>query len=159
MLESKVPVRSNLPVRVPQAARQARAQRMRRQWTPLLGAGAALVLAGLGELLVESGNTSIVSLVLYAVAIGLFTWSAWLLPPAPADLPVAEARAVPAPVRQRRGWLILGGGVALAVLVNVITFFQLRADIKAGAAPWLWAGSLLILLGAGLAAGRVGLAP
>jgi hypothetical protein len=159
MLDSKVPVRSTLPVRLPAPARRAAAQRARRQWTPLFGSGVALLLAGAGELLVESGNTSILSLVLYALAIGLFTWTAWMLPPASADLPSEEAAAPRAAALERRGVIVLGAGVVLAILLNGITYLQLRDDIKASAAPWLWASSLGILLVASIVAARVGQIP
>jgi hypothetical protein len=66
---------------------------------PLLGGVAGLVLAGLGEGIVEAGNTSPVSLVLYLLGIAVFAVSAWPLVPLVLDLP-AEAATAPA----GRGW-------------------------------------------------------
>src|SRR5438045_3046178 len=77
------------------AARRSLARRL----LPLTGGALALALAGLGEALVEEGNTTPLSLLLYLVAIALFALSAWPLRPRPVDQP-AEALA---PASARRG--------------------------------------------------------
>jgi hypothetical protein len=126
----------------------------RRALVPLAGGLGALVLGGLGEALVESGNTTVLSLFLYLAGIGLFAWSASLLPPALGDMPSKDSP----PECPRRGdrlfWAILGIGVGAAVALNLAAFLMLRDDLKSEPGKWLWLLSLGVILATGIALHR-----
>ncbi|MDQ6692843.1 MAG: glycosyltransferase family 39 protein [Chloroflexota bacterium] len=115
----------------------------------------ALLLAGWGEAVVESGNTTPLSLLLYSVAIALFVVSGWFLRPATVDLPSPTA-AVDLPTRERRmvPWSILGVGMALALCLDIIALGMLHADLKSQPGAYLWLLSALVLLIAGVMVSR-----
>ena len=116
-----------------------------------IGGIGALILAGLGEAIVESGNTTVFSLILYFAAIGLFSWSATLIPPSPGDLP-SESTPPDRPIKgDRVTWVILGAGIGLAILLDVMTFFMLRDDLKSELGKWLWLISLAVIMATGIA--------
>ncbi|HUS14271.1 MAG TPA: glycosyltransferase family 39 protein, partial [Chloroflexia bacterium] len=120
-----------------------------RQLTPLIGGVGALVLAGTGEALVAAGNTSPLSLLLYLVAIGLFAWSAKASSPVASPEP-ASAAEVSSRAGTRRTWMILGGGTALALVLDGVALALIKADLRSAPGAWLWAASLVVLLVAGL---------
>ncbi|MEO5951103.1 MAG: glycosyltransferase family 39 protein, partial [Chloroflexia bacterium] len=118
---------------------------------PVAGGLVALALAGWGEAMVESGDTGVLSLLLYLAAIGIFAWSATLLPKAPGDLP-SEDTPPDRPIKgDHATWVILGAGMGLAVLLDVATFFMLRADLKSELGKWLWLFSLAVTMTTGIA--------
>jgi hypothetical protein len=137
---------------------------------PLLGGVAGLVLAGLGEGIVESGNTSELSLVLYLIGIAVFAVSAWPLVPQVLDLPAEPAAAPagrgfaagflgapgdsPAPAARRRVWLLAGGGSVLAVALGLVTAQLVRQKLDDPAAPWWWLASMIAIAATGLLVGR-----
>ncbi|PZS00248.1 MAG: hypothetical protein DLM69_06545 [Candidatus Chloroheliales bacterium] len=102
---------------------------------------------------VEAGDTSPFSLVLYLIAIACFTISAWPLPPAAFDLPQTRTTAS-IPTATRRVWIMLGAGIALAIIVHVITLFLLKADINSVAGGWLWLASMVLLLATTVLVGK-----
>ena len=139
-------VQTTLPTRAVRPARRALTLPAPRDLLSLAGGVAALLLAAAGEALVESHNTTSFSLLLYLLAIALFAASAWLVPPAPVDLPVlGPAAALATPARQWRTWAILGGGVGLAILLDLGALSLLHEDLRSIAGAWLWVASLLVL--------------
>ncbi|HST04423.1 MAG TPA: PA14 domain-containing protein [Chloroflexia bacterium] len=116
-----------------------------RAWVSLLCGLGALALAGAGEALVESHNTTILSLLLYLAAIALFAWSALLIPRDSADLPTPYPSSAQ-PVRsKRRSWAKLWGGILAAIVLNALSFFSLRDDLKSGVGLVLWLASIAVL--------------
>ncbi len=129
-----------------------------------------LALAGWGEAIVESGNTTEVSAVLYLLGIAVFAASAWLLVPRPLDLPAAGGTAPagrgfaawfrgapedrPAPERRRRVWLLAGGGTLVAVVLGLLTAGLVRQKLDDPAAPRWWLASIVAIAGTGLLVGR-----
>jgi hypothetical protein len=138
-------VQTTLPTRAVRPTRRALTLPAPRDLLALAGGVGALLLAAAGEALVESHNTTPVSLLLYLVAIALFAASAWLVPPAPVDLPVLGPVAPATAGRQRRTWAIAGGGVGLAILLDLGALSLLHEDIRSIAGAWLWVASLLVL--------------
>jgi hypothetical protein len=138
-------VQTTLPTRAVRPARRTLTLPAPRDLLPLAGGVAALLLAAAGEALVESHNTTSLSLLLYLLAIALFAGSAWLVPPAPVDLPVLGPAAPATPAQQRRTWAILGGGVSLAILLDLGALSLLHDDLRSIAGAWLWVASLLVL--------------
>jgi len=127
---------------------------------PLLGGVVALALAAWAEVIVESKNTTPLSLALYLAAILLFAISAWPLPPAAVDLPAdaLEAQATDTstskPRKSRQAALIMSVGIGLAVVLNVGSLFVLRQDIASLGGALLWLASLAMILGMGIALHR-----
>jgi hypothetical protein len=127
------------------------------RWIPLLGGSVGLVLAGEGEALVESHDTSPLSLILYLCGIGAFVASAAYLPPRPEDTPSAITAASPGAGRRR--WSILGAGLALSAALTVVAMIQIRQDLQQpalsrGVGPWVWLAAMGTLLGASLTVRR-----
>src|SRR5436189_3392086 len=74
-------------------------------YIPLAGGFGGIALAAAGELLVESGNKTPLSLLLYLLGIAAFAVSAWYVPPTPQDLPQSDAEpTAPTPPQPRRAW-------------------------------------------------------
>ena len=127
---------------------------------PLLGGVVSLALAVWAEIIVESKDSTPLSLVLYLVAILLFAISAWFMPPAGVDLPAAssEVQATDNSSAKRPGsrraastmWV----GIGLAVVLNLISLFVLRQEITSLGGALLWVASLALLLGTGIALHR-----
>ncbi len=127
---------------------------LRNALLPLAGGLGALALAGLGEALVEAQDKSILSLLLYLAAIGLFAWSATFLTAPPGDLPSKDRP----PERPREGdwtaWAILGVGLAGALVLNLIAFLMLRDYLGSEPGKWLWLASLIVVAATGIALHR-----
>jgi hypothetical protein len=103
--------------------------------------------------MVESGDKSSISLLLYLAGIAIFTVTAWRIRPTPHDVPdTLGTAATPAASDRRRAWIILGGGTALAFVINVVAVLMIREQIDSIPGIYLWLLSLLIVAVAGLAA-------
>ena len=100
-------------------------------------------------MLVESHNTSILSLLFYLAGIALFALSALLLPPGLADLPIPTPADAPNRLSKRHV-IILVAGVVIAVVLNVLALFSLRANLQSGVGAWLWLASLVVLAATGI---------
>jgi hypothetical protein len=127
---------------------------LRRPFVPLAGGVLSLILAAIGELIVQSGSGSPLSLVLYLAAILLFTVSAWPMPPAEADLPSGEGAGALPRSRAVRGWVVLGLGTALAVGIDVAALLMIRQDVRAPLAPYLWLAAMVLIAAVGVALHR-----
>lgn len=116
----------------------------------VLGGIIALALAGFGEALVESGDKSVLSLVLYLAAIGIFAASAALLPRAPSDIASTDAP----PDLPRKGdktiWPVIVIGIVAAVALDLLSFLMLRDNLKSEGGKWLWLGSMAVILAMGI---------
>jgi hypothetical protein len=118
-----------------------------RRAVPLVGGVVALALAAWGETLAEAHDTTPLSLVLYLIAILLFTASAWALPARRQDVAV-PALTVSAPSRWR-AVIIMSVGTALAIGLNIWALLILREDLKSLWGTVLWLASLFVLLASG----------
>ncbi|HET9495311.1 MAG TPA: glycosyltransferase family 39 protein [Chloroflexia bacterium] len=127
---------------------------LRRPFVPLVGGVLSLILAGIGELIVQSGSGSPLSLVLYLAAILLFTVSAWPMPPAESDMPSEEVVVALPRSRSTWGWAVLGLGTALAVGLDVAALLMIRQDVRAPLAPWLWLAAMVLIAAVGVALHR-----
>ena len=59
----------------------------------------------------------------------------------------------PNQVPNRRGMrpvVTLVAGVVIAVVLNILSFFSLRAHLQSGAGAWLWLASLVVLAATGI---------
>jgi hypothetical protein len=122
-------------------------------YIPLLGGFGGIALAVAGELLVESGDKTPVSLLLYLAGIAAFAISAWYMPPAAEDLPQDSVQgATSSAAARRRAWVILGGGTVAAVLVNLVAVLMIREQLDSVTGLYLWLLSLLIIGAVGFAA-------
>src|SRR5438045_7060070 len=105
--------RSTLPVR----AAGGVATRPYERLMPLAGGFGGVALAAVGEMLVEGGDRTFLSLLLYLAGIALFAVSAWRVPSTPHDpsagsgqalSQTADATVSPSVTERRRAWMILG---------------------------------------------------
>lgn len=115
----------------------------------------ALALAGAGELLIESGDRTPLSLVLYLLGIGTFAISAWKLPTSANDTPIEDgSQELPKADGRRRVWAIMGAGVGIAILLNVqaMRIIQVQFDSPLGA--YFWLSSLVVILATGVVLAR-----
>ena len=138
----------------PSDAQPSRAKPNSKAWLSMLCGLGALGLAGAGEALVESHNTTIVSLLLYLAGIALFAWSALLIPRDPADLPTPGPAPNQPKQHNTRSWTTLAGGVLAAIVLNLLSYLSLRDDLKSGAGALLWLASLVVLAATGIALSR-----
>jgi hypothetical protein len=123
-----------------------------RRALPVALALLALLLAGGGEYVIRSGNSSGLGLALYLAAIALFAWKAWPPPAAPGAAPPAAARP------GLRLALLLGGLLGVAALTALEVRLLLRDDLKGAEAPWA-AAILLLLLAAAFSGPVTAFAP
>jgi 4-amino-4-deoxy-L-arabinose transferase-like glycosyltransferase len=146
--ETVVPARTSDPT----APKVSRFPLWLRRAIPLVGGFAALALALWGESIVESGNTTPSSLVLYLLAIALFAASALPMPQTAVDLPGEEtATDLPQPEGRLRVWAIMVGGAAIAIVLCVLALFTLQKDLKSVTGTLLWLASMAALLATGIA--------
>ena len=129
-----------------------------RRWWPLAGGLAGLALAGAGELLVENKDKSQLSPILYLAGVAVFAISAWPLRPAPTDLPDETIPPKQSAILPLRGSAppqsaIALAGIGLAVLLNLVAAALIHENRGSIPGAWLWAGSLILLAGAGLGPG------
>src|SRR5439155_14863759 len=144
--------KSTLPVR----AAGGVATRPYDRLMPLAGGFGGVALAAVGEMLVEGGDRSFLSLLLYLAGIALFAVSAWRVPPTAHDLPpTAQAAVSPNIAEGRRAWIILGGGVGLALVLNLVAVLMIREHLNSVPGLYLWLLSLLVVGATGIAARRL----
>jgi hypothetical protein len=103
---------------------------------------------------VETGDTSQLSLVLYLAGIALFAVSAWFMQPAAEDLPQAAPEGTQGASGSVRAWVILGSGVALAIVLNLIALLMIHDNLGSISGAYLWLASILAIGTAGIVAGR-----
>ncbi len=118
----------------------------RRRIVPLAGGVVALIVAGIAEAIVESGNPTPITMYLYFFAIACFTVSAWPLPLQPSDLPATRVYPPPPVATRRRARLILVAGVVAGIGAHILAVKLLLDDIRSLAGDWLWFTSLLLPL-------------
>jgi hypothetical protein len=120
---------------------------------PLAGGFGGIALAALGEILVERGDRTFISPLLYLAGIALFAISAWRVPPTTHDLPQTADAAVSSGVSERkRAWIILGGGVGFALVLNLIAVLLIREQLNSVPGLYLWLLSLVVVGATGIAA-------
>lgn len=134
----------------------AAATTSRRRFIPLLGGLLGIALASAGELLIEAGNRTPLSLVLYLLGIAAFAISAWARWSTAADTALeAPAEELPKAANRRRAWAIMSVGVGLAVLLNIAALLRMQEQFDAPESPYLWLGSMLVVLITGVALARL----
>src|SRR5436190_8644229 len=127
-----------------------------RRYIPLLGGLLGLALSGAAEVLIEGGDRTPLGLALYLLGIGVFAVSAWARwSPVSETALDAPAEELPQAANRGRVWAIMGAGIVLAVVPNVAAVLRMREVFDSPEIPYLWLGSLLILLVTGVVLARM----
>ena len=113
----------------------------------------AVVVAGFGEALIRTTESSGWGRILYLVAIVLFARGAWPIPGG-VEASANDEATRPRPGAGWRGAGVLAAGALLGVGVNAAMLSRLHRELTSSPTVLLWGLSAVVLLAAALLAGR-----